>query len=99
MHTYLIGGITDADIEVWELGFHHISKNDIQAFLVWGRLETLGDFSSHTRVKFHRNTLLCLFQNLGCQVTSTGTDFEDDLLTLLVFWSPFNDRYNPHHSV
>ena len=81
--TYLIGGITDADIEVWELGLHHISKNDIQAFLVWGGLETLGDFSSHTRVQFDGDALLCLLQNLGSQVTGTRTNFKHDLLTLL----------------
>lgn len=42
-------------------------------------LETLGDFGSHSRIQLHSNDLLSLFQNLGCQVTSTGTDFEDDL--------------------
>lgn len=77
---YLVGSITDADIEVWELRLHHISKNDLQALLVWSGLEAFGDFCSHTRIQFHSNALLCLFQNLGCQVTSTGTNFEDDLL-------------------
>jgi hypothetical protein len=80
-YTYLVGGIADTDIEVWKLGLHHISKNDIQPLLVWGGLETLGDFCSHTGIQFHSNALLCFFQNLGCQVTSTGTNFKDDLLT------------------
>lgn len=79
-YTYLIWGIADADVEVWKLGFHHISQNDIQPLLVWGRLETLGDFCSHTRIQFHSDAFLCLFQNLGCQITSTGTDFKNDLL-------------------
>lgn len=78
-YSYLVGGITDADVEIWELRLHHVSKNDIQALLVWGGLESLGDFSSHTRIQFHGNTLLRLFEDFGCQVTSTGTDFKDDL--------------------
>jgi hypothetical protein len=78
-YTYLVGGITDADVEIWELRLHHVSKNDIQTLLVWGRLESLGDFSSHTRIQFNGNTLLRLFENLGCQVTSSGTDFKHDL--------------------
>lgn len=58
---YLVGSITDADIKVWELRLHDISKNDLQAFLVWGRLEALGDFCSHTGIQFHGNAFLCFF--------------------------------------
>jgi hypothetical protein len=65
-YTYLVGGITDADVEIWELRLHYVSKNDIQTLLVWGRLESLGDFSSHTRIQFNGNTLLRFFENLGC---------------------------------
>jgi hypothetical protein len=78
-YSYLVGGITDADIKIWELSLHHVSKNDVQALLVWGGLESLGDFSSHTRIQFHGNTLLRLFEDLGRQVTSSGTNFKDDL--------------------
>lgn len=78
--TYLVRSIANANIKVGQLSLHHITKNNLETFLSRSALETLGDFSRHTRIQFHRNNFLRFIQNLGRQVTSTGTDFEDNLL-------------------
>lgn len=82
--TYLVRSVANADVEVRELSFHDISKNHFQAFLGRSALETLGDFGRHSRIQFHRDSLLGLLQNLRCQVSSTGTDFEDHVTLLEV---------------
>lgn len=86
--THLIRRVTDADIKVWKLRLHHVSKNDLQTLLSRSALETFGDFGSHSRIQLHRDDLLGLFENLCSQVTSTGTDFENDLTTENVRRSP-----------
>lgn len=97
--THLIRGVADADIKVWKLRLHHIAENNLQALLCRSTLETLGDFGSHSRIQLHRDDLLGLFQNLGSQVTSTGTDFEDDLMTKQSAQVLFGfDRHYSHRS-
>lgn len=56
--TYLVGCVADADIKVWKLGLHDISKNHIQTLLRRSALKTLGNFSRHARIQFHCNNLL-----------------------------------------
>lgn len=59
--------------------FEDIAEDDFEAFRGGCSLESLGDFSSHTRIGLAGDDLLCLFENLGRQVSCSGTDFEDDL--------------------
>lgn len=81
---YLIRGVADTDIEIWKLRLHHVSEYHIQAFLRRCPLEALGDFGRHSWIQFHRDDLLGLLQNLRCQVSCTGTDFEDHVTLLEV---------------
>lgn len=80
VEAYLVRSIANADIKVWQLSLHHITENNLETFLGRSALETLGDFGRHTRIQFHRNNLLRFIQNLGRQVTGTGTDFKNNLL-------------------
>lgn len=76
---YLIRSVANAHVEIWKLGLHHVSQNDIQTFLGRGRLKAFGHLGGHTRIQFHRDHLLGLFHNLSRQVTGSGTNFKDDL--------------------
>lgn len=78
--TYLVRGIANANIKIGQFGLHHIAQDNLEALLGRGSLKTLGDFSRHTRIQFHGHNLLRLLQDLCRQVSSSGTDFEDDLL-------------------
>lgn len=57
----------------------HISEDDFESLLGWSALETLCDFGSHSGIGFACDDFFGLFQDFRCQVTGTGTDFEDNL--------------------
>ena len=76
---YLIWGIANANIEIRKICFDHISQNDIQAWLRWCTLNTLGNFRCHSRIQFHSDDLLGFLEDLDREVTCTGTDFKNDL--------------------
>lgn len=57
----------------------HIAQDDLEALGGGGSLETFGDFGGHTGIGFAGDDFFRLFDNFGCQVTGTWTDFEDDL--------------------
>ena len=56
-----------------------ISKDNLESLLGRGALETLCDFGSHSGIGFAGDDFFGLFQDLCCQVTSSGADFEDNL--------------------
>lgn len=82
--TYLIWSIRNANIKCWQLSLDDISKQNLQSLLHRRALHTLCDFSGHARINFDGDDFLCCFQDADCQVTSSWTDFEDDIGRLKV---------------
>ena len=82
--TYLIWSVRNADIKRWQFSLNNISKQNFEPLLHRRSLHTLCNFSCHARIDFDCDYFLCCFQNTDCQVTSSRTDFEDDIRRLEV---------------
>lgn len=77
--TYLIRCVADANVEVGEIGFDHITQQNFQPLRFGLALHALGDFGGHARVEFDGDDLLGFFEDLDRQVSGAGAYFEDYL--------------------
>ena len=56
---------------------YHVAEDDFQSLRRRRALKSFGQFGSHSRILLHGYNTLGFFEDLGSQVTGSGTDFED----------------------
>lgn len=76
---YLIGGITDADVEIWEVHLDYVPKHNFQTLLLGFPLHSFRYLGCHAGVQLHCDHPLRFLKNLYCKIARTGTDLEHDL--------------------
>lgn len=77
--TDLVRDVGDAQVEERQFRLQHITDKDLQFGLHGRAKDTLLQLSHETGIDFTGDHLLGLFQDLHRHVTSTGTDFQDDI--------------------
>lgn len=76
----LVGRVGDEGVAWRHFGhLDDISQDDFELLGQGSALDTLGDFGTHTGIKFDGDDLLGLFEGADRDVTGTGTDFDDDI--------------------
>lgn len=100
MDTYLIRSVTDTHVKVGQVGFDEIANDQLELFLLGPETvscdlyelsnlcslseDTLLDFCGHPGVHLHGDDLPTGGEDSHCQVTCSGTDFEDDIRGLQI---------------
>ena len=89
----LIRRICDTNIKERHLSFDCITLNESKFIAVTQFIDTLRHFSDHSWINFHCNDLLASLQKLYCQVTSTWSNFENDVswFDATLFYDLFHD--------
>lgn len=77
--TDLVRCVAYTDVEVGELCLDHISQRNLEALLLRLALHPFRKFGGHSRIELDGYDFFRLFQYFHCQVTSSGTDFKNNL--------------------
>lgn len=78
----LIRGVGNAQVEKGQLSLDGITLDELELVLIAQFAHSLGDFSDHAGINFDCNRFLASFQERGCKITRTGTDFKDNICGL-----------------